>query len=152
MFLSPPPHPPPHPCPFYSPMLTVRKRLARRLDSTPPLPLLVTPRSPSFSSRCFRAILALTDVGCKPSQKMELEGVSERHYAMFTWSFFVISQDRLAQAHTTHKVDCLFFFLSTFRPCCGFTLLLCATIASFAAISDRVILAELEGILVLSFF
>ena len=64
--------------------------------------------------------------------------------------FFVISQDRLAQAHTTHKVDCL-FFLSTFRPCCGFTLLLCAMIASFAAISDRVILAELEGILVLSF-
>ena len=42
-------------------------------------------------------------------------------------------------------------FLSTFRPCCGFTLLLCAMIASFAAISDRVILAELEGTLVLSF-
>ena len=65
-------------------------------------------------------------------------------------SLFDISQDRPTQVHTTHKVDCL-VFLSTFRPCYGFTLLLCAMIASFAAISDRVILAELEGTLVLSF-
>ena len=57
------------------------------------------------------------------------------------------------QAHTGahHAQGGLYgFFVSTFRPCFGFTLLLCAMIASFAAISDRVISAELEGILVLS--
>ena len=61
--------------------------------------------------------------------------------------FFDVTQDRLTQAHTTHKVDFMVYFSSTFRPCCGFTLLLCATIASFAAISARIILADLEGTL-----
>ena len=32
---------------------------------------------------------------------MQLEGVSERHCAMFTWFFFDISQVRLTQVHTT---------------------------------------------------
>ena len=69
--------------------------------------------------------------------------------------YLVFSRYFPGQAHTGahHAQGGLsgFVFLSTFRPCCGFTLLLCAMIASFAAISDRVILAELEGTLVFPF-
>ena len=117
----------------------------------------VTAHPPPLGSFPVSFLLLLLVVRAIPELKHRatcpprIEGrlINERQCATFFFSEFL--QARLTQAHTTHKVDFLVLFLSTFRPRCGFTLLLCAMIASFAVISDRVILAELEGTLVLSF-
>ena len=84
---------------------------------------------------------------------MPLEGVSDRHCAMCTWFSLFSTFPRTGPHRRTPRTrwTVWFCFCPPFGHVVVFTLLLCAMLASFAAISDRVILAELEGILVLSF-